>query len=85
MASVTRWIADTLKIAVNSRNSAVDRPRNRNFPGFTVRRVGARIQVAEQAIVNLKHQIHALTRRARGRRLEQILAELKVALLGWKA
>ena len=85
MASVTRWIADTLRLTVNSRKSAVDRPSNRKFLGFTVSRVGARIQVAEQAIVKLKHRIRTLTRRTRGRRLEQIVAELKIALLGWKA
>jgi hypothetical protein len=85
MASVTRWIADTLRLTVNSRKSAVDRPSNRKFLGFTVSRVGARIQVAEQAIVKLKHRIRTLTRRTRGRRLEHIVAELKIALLGWKA
>lgn len=85
MASVERWIADSLKLTVNSRKSAVDRPSNRKFLGFTVTRYGAKLKVADKAIDELKHQIRILTRRTRGRRLIDIVTELKRTLLGWKA
>lgn len=85
MASVTRWIEDTLRLTVNPRKSAVDRPYKRKFLGFTVSRSGARLKVADQAIAKLKHRVRELTRRTRGRRLEHIIAELRETLLGWKA
>jgi group II intron reverse transcriptase/maturase len=84
MASVTRWI-DTLRLTVNPRKSAVDRPYKRKFLGFTVSHSGAKLKVADQAIDKLKHQIRMLTGRTRGRRLEHIIAELRETLLGWKA
>ncbi|OHX34137.1 group II intron reverse transcriptase/maturase [Methylomonas sp. LWB] len=85
MASVTRWLSDRLKLTVNPLKSAVDRPYNRKFLGFTVSRNGSNLKVADQAMDKLKDRIRELTRRTRGRRLEQIIAELRKALLGWKA
>ena len=35
MASVTRYVSDTLRLTVNLLKSAVDRPMNRKFLGFT--------------------------------------------------
>lgn len=83
MASVTRWIGDTLRLTVNPRKSAVDRPYKRKFLGFTVSRNGAKLKVADKAIDKLKHRIRELTRCTRGRRLEHIVAELRETLLGW--
>lgn len=85
MASVTRWLSDRLKLTVNPLKSAVDRPYNRKFLGFTVSRNGSKLKVADQAIDKLKDRIRELTRRTRGRRLEYVVAELRKALLGWKA
>jgi RNA-directed DNA polymerase len=75
MASISRFLSDTLRLPVNPLKSAVDRPAQRKFLGFTVSRQGIR----------LKAQIRRLTRRTRGRRLRDIVAELSDTLLGWKA
>jgi RNA-directed DNA polymerase len=85
MASITRFIEESLRLTVNTRKSAVDRPYKRKFLGFTVSRNGAKLKVADKAIDTLKHRIRTLTRRTRGRRLEHIIAELRETLLGWKA
>jgi len=85
MASVTRWISARLRFTVCPLKSAVDRPHKRKFLGFTVSRNEARLKVAEKAIDKLKHRFRELTRRTRGRRLEHIIAELRITLLGWKA
>ena len=85
MEGVTRYLRDSLRLTVNAQKSAVDRPRNRKFLGFTVSRGDARLKVAPQAIDKLKANIRALTRRTRGRRLADIVQELKTALTGWKA
>ncbi|MBK9442307.1 MAG: group II intron reverse transcriptase/maturase [Comamonadaceae bacterium] len=85
MHNVTRYLRDSLRLTVNAQKSAVDRPRNRKFLGFTVSRNGARIKVADKAIEKLKNTIRELTRRTRGHRLIDIVQELKTALTGWKA
>jgi group II intron reverse transcriptase/maturase len=85
MASVTRFITDSLRLTVNPLKSAVDRPMNRKFLGFTVSRNGAKLKVADKAIEKLKDRVRELTRRTRGNTMGKIVAELREALLGWKA
>ena len=85
MASVTRYVSDTLRLTVNVLKSAVDRPMNRKFLGFTVSRNGKKLKVADQAIDKLKNRVRELTRRTRGNTIGKIVAELRETLLGWKA
>jgi RNA-directed DNA polymerase len=85
MESVGRFIEDSLRLTVNTRKSAVDRPWNRKFLGFTVSRAGIKLKVADKAIDKLKDRVRELTRRTRGHRIVDIMAELRDTLLGWKA
>jgi RNA-directed DNA polymerase len=85
MASVTRYVSDSLRLTVNPLKSAVDRPMNRKFLGFTVSRNGAKLKVADKAIDKLKDRVRELTRRTRGTSIGAIVAELRETLLGWKA
>jgi RNA-directed DNA polymerase len=85
MASVTRFIGKSLRLTVNRLKSAVDRPMNRKFPGFTVSRSGAKLKVADKAIEKLKDRVRELTRRTRGASIGSVVAELRETLLGWKA
>jgi hypothetical protein len=85
MGSVTRFVAKSLRLTVNERKSAVDRPWERKFLGFTLSRKGLRLKVAATSLEKLKHRVRELTRRTRGRRCVDIVAELREALLGWKA
>jgi group II intron reverse transcriptase/maturase len=85
MASVTRFVSDSLRLTVNALKSAVDRPMNRKFLGFTVSRDGAKLKVADKAIEKLKHRVRELTRRTRGTSIGAVVAELRETLLGWKA
>ena len=85
MHSVTRWIEDSLRLTVNSRKSAVDRPWNRKFLGFTLSRRDKSLKVADAAIDKFKDRVRELSRRTRGQSLSRIVAELRTTLLGWKA
>ncbi|KMQ75577.1 Retron-type reverse transcriptase [Marinobacter subterrani] len=85
MVSLTRFIEDSLRLTVNTRKSAVDRPWKRSFLGFTLSRKGQRLKVASKAITKLKTQIRILSRRTRGHSLARVIADLKETLLGWKA
>jgi len=85
MASVTRFIEELLRLTVNTRKSAVDRPWKRSFLGFTVSRNEAKLKVTDKAIDKLKAEVRDRTRRTRGYRLIDVVAELRETLLGWKA
>jgi RNA-directed DNA polymerase len=86
MPSVTRFLADRLKLKVNASKSAVARPAERKFLGFsftTGRRPKRRI--APQSLLRFKKRIRELTKRNRGVRLERMIADLRQYLTGWRS
>jgi len=84
--SITHFIEHTLRLKVNESKSAVDRPWNRKFLGFTFSpRRGNKLKVSEAALEKLKYTVRGLCRRTRGKSIYQIIAELRKSLLGWKA
>jgi RNA-directed DNA polymerase len=84
MQRITRFLFDRLKLKVNESKSAVGRPWERSFLGFTFSRRLNRC-VSGKALKAFKGHIRELTQRTRGRRIEQIAAELRKYLAGWKA
>lgn len=86
MKSLQCYVGDALRLKVNTQKSAVDRPWNRTFLGFTFsRKRGYKIKVANKVFAKLRATIRTLSRRTRGHSLRQVIAELKKSLLGWKA
>ncbi len=86
MASVTRLLERKRRLKVNEAKSAVDRPWNRTFLGFTfTRRQPNRRQVHEKALKAFKAKVRAITGRSRGRTIRQIVHELRQLMLGWGA
>lgn len=85
MSSIQRFVEDSLRLEVNTRKSAVDRPWNRQFLGLTVTRGDHRLKVSPKALDRLKTRLRVLTRRTRGHRLADVVADLRNYLLGWKA
>jgi hypothetical protein len=65
--------------------SALDRPINRKFLGFTVSRNAAKLKVADKALDKLKDRVREPTRRTRGTTFAVVVAEPGEALPGWKA
>jgi len=84
MASVTRYLTRRLKLTVNTEKSAVARPWERKFLGFsfTSEREPKR-RLAPQTVERFKTRIRELTRRTRQRSLKQIMEELRRYLTGW--
>jgi group II intron reverse transcriptase/maturase len=85
MSSLQRYIGESLRLKVNAQKSAVDRPWERTFLGFTFSKRDLRIKVADKSLLKLKSTVKMLSRRTRGHSLKQVIAELKKSLLGWKA
>jgi RNA-directed DNA polymerase len=86
MEGITRFIMHQLKLKVNEAKSAVARPQERKFLGFSftagpdVRRI-----IAPKALERFKHRIRDVTRRAKGVSMETTIAELAPYLRGWRS
>ncbi len=86
MASITAFITSKLKLKVNQQKSAVARPWQRKFLGFsfTSDREPKR-RIAPKAIFRFKERVRELTRRTRGVSVEKVAEDLSRYLRGWQA
>ena len=84
MASVTCFIERRLKLTVNEAKSAVDRPWNRTFLGFTLKEAdGFPRVIAATSIARFKDRVRDLTGRHGGVTLKRTIADLNPLLRGW--
>jgi RNA-directed DNA polymerase len=85
MGGVTRYLTRQLKLKVNEAKSAVARPWERKFLGFsfTNGKVPKR-RIAPKALDRFKSQVRKLTRRTRGVSLTQMVTTLSRYLVGWR-
>ena len=84
MASITRFLGRRLKLKVNEAKSAVAKPRERSFLGFSLGK-GGRVLLSKKAEKRFKERIVELTGRTLGRSLRCIILDLRRYMLGWKA
>jgi RNA-directed DNA polymerase len=84
MESITRFITYRLKLKVNPAKSAVARPSQRKFLGFSfTSEREPRRRIAPKALARFKEKVREQTRRTRGISLEQMVNELVTYLRGW--
>jgi RNA-directed DNA polymerase len=85
MQSLTRYLEHRLKLRVNAEKSAVARPWERKFLGFTyLSDRASRIRVAPKTIQRFREHIKELMRMGRGRNLGRFVEEtLNPVLRGW--
>ena len=84
MESVTYFLTHRLKLKVNQAKSAVARPRQRKFLGFSfTSEREPRRRIAPKAIVRFKERIREQTRRTRGVSLTRMVKEITTYLRGW--
>ena len=84
LASLTRFLNQRLKLKVNSAKSAVDRPWNRSFLGYSMtHHRQPRLKVSAQSVKRFKGNLKALFRRGRGQSLSQTIAQAMLVLRGW--
>jgi len=84
LASLTCFLARTLRLRVNEGKSAVDRPWRRKFLGysFTVHRK-ARLRLAPEAVKRARGNLRAILRRGRGRNILRVIQEVNRYVRGW--
>ena len=84
MKSLTRFITTKLKLKVNEQKSAVARPWERKFLGFSFTSAKTpKRRIAPKAVIRFKERIRELTSRTRGVSIERKAEELARYLLGW--
>ena len=85
MATITRFIEDRLRLKVNREKSAVARPWNRKFLGYTVTsHTEPKLRVAPKSIQKLQKNLKQRLRKGRGRNLSRLIREeLNPLLTGW--
>ena len=84
MGSITRFITHRLKLKVNQAKSAVARPGQRKFLGFSfTSEREPRRRIAPKAIARFEKKIRELTRRTRGISLAEMVMQIMTYLRGW--
>jgi RNA-directed DNA polymerase len=82
-ASVTAYLEKQLHLFVNEKKSAVDRPWNRKFLGFSLKAANLDILLAPQTEEKVKDKIRNLTQRRGAVRMSDRILELNQYLGGW--
>ena len=86
MASITRFLADTLKLTVNAAKSAVASPWKRKFLGYSLTwHKSPKLKIAPTSLKRLEGKIREVLQGARGRSLTTAITELNPILRGWMA
>lgn len=86
MASITRFLADTLKLTVNAAKSAVASPWQRKFLGYSLTwHKAPKLKIAPASLKRLEDKIREVLKSARGRSLTTVITELNPPLRGWMA
>jgi len=84
MRGIRTFLEEVLRLRVNERKSAVARPWERKFLGytFTVQRQ-SRLRIAPQSVQRLRLKVRELMRVGRGRSLSRTIEGLNSLLRGW--
>jgi RNA-directed DNA polymerase len=85
MKSISRFLEQRLRLKVNAAKSAVARPWERKFLGYSLtRHREARLKVAASSVLRLKEKLREIFRRGRGRNVGRLIEdELTPLLRGW--
>jgi RNA-directed DNA polymerase len=86
MKSVVKYLTTKLKLKVNEQKSAVARPWERKFLGFTFgkEKESGRIKIHESRVERLKDKIRSLTKKMRGNNVSESIRKVIMPITrGW--
>ena len=82
--SITRFLSKRLRLKVNEEKSAVDRPWNRTFLGYSMTaHREPKLKVSPKAVERAKRRVREIMRKGRGRKLTKVIGEVTLLLRGW--
>ena len=86
MKSITQFIRQKLKLKVNETKSAVARPQERKFLGFSFTD-GPEVKraIAPKTLARFKRRVREITRRAKGVSIDATMEELAPYMRGWRS
>jgi RNA-directed DNA polymerase len=84
METACRFLTTRLRLKVNESKSAVARPAERKFLGFSIANDGSERRIASKSLDRFKTRVRELTQRTRGVRVEQLVEPLARYLIGWR-
>jgi RNA-directed DNA polymerase len=85
MASICRFLTRKLRLKVNESKSAVARPEERKFLGFSISNDGSERWIAPKALDRFKMRLRKLTRRTRGVSVQELIEKVAPYLIGWRS
>ena len=86
MESITSYLGKRLRLKVNRDKSAVDRPWNRKFLGYTMTsHLRPKLKVSPISVKRAKAHIREIVRKGRGRSPAKVIGEMVPFLRGWAA
>lgn len=84
MASLSDFLESSLRLTVNRDKSAVDRPWNRGYLGYTLTRHKLpRLTIAKASLQRLMQRVREILKRGKGRNIRRVVEELVPVLRGW--
>ena len=86
MESMKRFITEDLTLKVNEAKSAVAKPQERKFLGFSFTS-GKELKrkIAPKAIDRFKERVREITHKSKGQSMEKVIGELAQYRRGWRA
>jgi len=84
MASIQRFIEGNLRLKVNEKKSAVDRPWKRKFLGFSFTyHKEPKVRIAKESLKRMKNKVREITSRKMPYPMEYRIQKLNQYLMGW--
>lgn len=85
MASLEKFLTERLRLKINREKSAVARPWDRKFLGYSVTswRRSPKLRISDQAIARLRTKLRPIWRRGRGSSLVDTIRTLNPIVRGW--
>lgn len=84
MASIKKFLEKKLRLRLNEKKSKVARAEECKYLGYRLLNDG-KLVIAKESITRLKDKVRTITKRNRGRKLEEVVKQLNKQLQGWIA
>jgi RNA-directed DNA polymerase len=86
MESLTKFLSKRLRLKVNQDKSAVDRPWNRKFLGYSFTdEKKPRTRVSPKSLERFKQKLKPIWKRGRGQSIKTTIKELNQIITGWSS
>ena len=86
LAGISQFLSERLKLTVNTAKSAVARPWERKFLGYSLTwHKVPKLRIAPASLKRLEDKIREVLKSARGRSVRRTIEELNPVLRGWAA